>query len=74
MIQTEQRNVYSAECDVCKADFEDPFEGWTVFLNQDHMLDRMDTADWHIGDNVCYCPKCYKIDDEDNLIIKTETL
>lgn len=70
MIQTEPRNVYSAECDVCKNDFEDPFEGWTVFLNEDHMIDRMGDMGWHIDEIKCYCPNCHTIDDEDNLIIK----
>jgi len=70
MIQTETAHVYSAECDICKIDFEHPFEGWTTFLNQDYMMDSMGSSGWHIGDEGCYCPKCHSIDDEDNVIIK----
>ena len=71
MIQQEHLPVYSAECDICKVDFEHPFEGWTVFLNEDNMLDSMSNAGWHIDGQKCYCPKCHEIDGEDNLIVKS---
>lgn len=59
MIQTNTANVYSAECDICKTDFEHPYEGWTVFLNEDMMLDSMANSGWHNGDEGCLCPKCH---------------
>ena len=70
MIEEENAIVYSAECDICKVYFEDPFEGWTVFLSMDNMIYRMDTSGWHREERRCYCPKCHEIDDEDNLIFK----
>lgn len=65
---------YSAECDICKDDFEHPFEGWALFLDQDYMLDSMGNYGWHLvdGSDLCYCPKCHEIDENDNLIIKSK--
>ena len=71
MITSEPTFVYLAECDICKSEFEHPYEGWTTFLNQDYMTDSMSSAGWHIDDNNSYCPKCHHIDDEDNLFLKT---
>ena len=70
MIQEEQAPVYSAECDMCKTDFECPFEGWSIFMSKDHMTDSMSNRNWHIDGDTCYCPKCHEIDDDDNLILK----
>ncbi len=69
MIETTPSTVYSAECDVCKETFEHPYEGWSIFLDQDRMLDNMGDSGWHIDGINCYCPKCHEIDGDDNLII-----
>lgn len=71
MINASQETVYSAECDVCKKQFEHSFEGWTTFFHKEQITERMPYQDWHIGDgeqgeqDKCYCHDCYHIDDED---------
>lgn len=72
MINERQEPIYSAQCDVCKTDFEHSFEGWTSFMNRDMMTERMVDQEWYFGDGEQgedgkhYCPDCYHIDEEDN--------
>lgn len=71
MIKSNQEPIYSMHCDGCGREYEDPYEGWTSFLDKDTILDRMPNVGWHLGDGeqgqdgFCYCPKCHRIDDED---------
>lgn len=78
MIKETQETVYYANCSICEKPFEHSFEGWTVWFDKSRMLERMSDQEWHIGngeqgiDGKCYCPECFRIDDEDvfHLILK----
>ena len=65
---------YVASCNLCDSDFEHPIEGWSLFNDKDIIYDSMLGAGWYISDDDnddCYCPKCHKIDNDDNLIVLT---
>jgi hypothetical protein len=67
MIKTQ--TVYGAFCDNCGKDFEN-HEGYLTFYDSDILQEELDEDEWYTKEADHYCPNCYHIDDEDNLIIK----
>jgi hypothetical protein len=61
--------MYAAECDVCKNDFE-TYEGWSALTCQDRLEDSLNDSGWHIDGIKCYCPDCHTINDEDQVVFK----
>lgn len=58
-------------CDNCNDDFEALFTGFTIFLDPSTAEDQARNNDWHITkDGKHYCPACYCMDDEDNIVLK----
>lgn len=57
------------ECDNCGDHYEDG-HGFAIFVDEGSVNPEDD--DWHEIDGKHYCPDCHTIDDDDNLIIKTE--
>lgn len=56
-------------CDNCEEHFSD-YNDFSIF--PDEQSAHPEGHDWHVtGDGKHYCPKCHKIDDNDNLIITT---
>jgi hypothetical protein len=61
--------MYTVTCDICgkEAFAEGEYSCW----NEPVFAEEMAEEDgWYCKDNVHYCPDCYTIDDDDNLIIK----
>lgn len=56
-------------CDNCKKDFEN-YNGFTIFLEESTAKDEASNDDWYTDGDKHYCPDCYTLDDDDNLIIK----
>lgn len=68
MIHKEE--LYGASCDNCKEIYSDGHDtGFSYFVDHGILHEKLDSDGWHSGDEGCYCPKCHKIDDEDNLIL-----
>ena len=64
--------MHSANCDNCNELFEDSHSGFTAFSDEGHLQECAESEGWHFTGKatVCYCPKCHKIDESDNLVIK----
>lgn len=71
--KTEELPIFSCHCDHCHELFEEPHEGFTFRFAEDNLIEDISNNDWITGskkydqgkDGEHYCPKCYKIDDED---------
>lgn len=58
-------------CDVCEDHFEDS-SGFSIFGDKTDV--DFSEQEWHdTHDGKHYCPKCYHIDDNDNLIFHEKT-
>jgi hypothetical protein len=65
--------MYGATCDNCNQSY-DGDGGYNAFWNdRGYMKKIIKESDWHVTDNgKTYCPDCYTVDDDDNLLIKKE--
>lgn len=67
----EKVQMFTVVCDNCKLDIGEnsDYSCWNhVNFAEDVAMD----SDWLIHDGKHHCPDCYKYDDNDELIIKTE--
>lgn len=64
--------MYTVVCDGCGKDANEgtEFAGWN---NKSYTEDVAIDADWIKQDEKHYCPDCYTYDDEDNLVVKSES-
>lgn len=62
--------MYSISCDNCNKDYYNDHHGWSAMNDQIGIQELVDEDDWHTEGEKHYCPDCFIIDDEDNLIIK----
>lgn len=61
--------MFGATCDSCGEQWEHA-EGWTAMADKGFVKEGLDDAEWHQSDDgKTYCPNCFRIDDEDNLIL-----
>jgi hypothetical protein len=62
--------MFGCDCDNCGEVWEDWHSGYIALIDKDSIANRVAEDDeWYSDGNTHYCPKCFKIDDEDNLII-----
>lgn len=64
---------YTAICDVCKEAWYNDHHGWSAMNDESGLKEMLSNDEWHLKDGKTYCPSCFEIDDEDNLIIKSAT-
>lgn len=67
--------AYTAECDGCGTQFEDGFQGFSIFSDEQYLGNALDTAEWYRTDGEvtkCYCPSCHSFNDEDELVLKNK--
>lgn len=57
-------------CDICEEPFED-YSGYSIFVS-DTDVDPTD-CEWYVDNDKHYCPSCHTIDENDNLILKSNT-
>lgn len=58
------------KCNHCGEIFEDG-HGFTIF--PDYTTTNPEDYGWHVDEGKHYCPGCHEVDENDNLIIKTES-
>lgn len=60
------------ECDRCKDHFQDPHTDFSIYTDESAIGEHAQENDWYMfgEDGKHYCPKCYTVDDEDNITIK----
>lgn len=69
----DKQEAYSLECDGCKNGFENN-SGFTIFIDEQCMLEDAYNSDWTEKDGKHYCDNCYTINDDDEIIFKTSHL
>ena len=65
--------MYAATCDNCGEDWEDGCQGYSCMNCEQSLMDEMD--DWHIEDEEdgkTYCPQCFFLKDNGELVINSE--
>lgn len=67
MIQTVECIILS--CDNCKKNYQD-YNGFTIFVDDNQAREASSNDDWYREEGKDYCPDCYSLDDDDNLILK----
>jgi hypothetical protein len=58
-------------CDNCEEHYES-HSGFGIFLDVDTAKEDAQDDEWITQEGLHYCPKCYHIDDGDNIIVKTK--
>lgn len=62
-------DMYAAECDVCKTHCE--YGDFSCYGDKDMAREEAQESEWHFEDNgLCYCPDCFTIDENDDLVLK----
>jgi hypothetical protein len=67
----------SGTCDNCGELFESYHDGFTIFVDDSSLLERMDASEWYAGGSdpehqgKHYCPNCFENhpDDDDKIIV-----
>jgi len=65
----EKIDCVTLSCDNCKKVYEN-YNGFTVFLDTNTAMEEAQDDDWYRDEDKHYCPDCYTLDDDDNLILK----
>lgn len=71
MIMILEKIFYAIQCDVCKKQTNDVYEHAINWLDKDEVTLKVLIGNWCIDNENHYCPDCYFLDKENNLIIKT---
>lgn len=54
-------------CDNCENPYEDG-NGFSIF--SDETCVHPEDNEWYVDEDKHYCPSCYELDEDDNLILK----
>lgn len=65
-----EERCFGLRCDNCKEIYED-YNGFSMFADEESVIDNARDDSWIIDDK-CYCPNCYTIDEDDNVIIEAK--
>lgn len=57
-------------CDNCGKIYEEPYTGYSVFIDKENAMELSQDDHWLTEDGKCYCPVCYDIDADDKVTIK----
>ena len=60
--------MYTVQCDNCKCTSGDNSE-FSCWNDESTALDEAKESEWIESEGKHYCPDCYSIDDDDNIII-----
>ena len=61
---------YSLICDNCGKTYVENYYDYNVQIDPDMAMEYAKENDWISHEGKHYCPNCYKIDEDDNIIIK----
>lgn len=62
------RTLLTAKCNNCGATFSE-FTDFSLFEERDELEDALKDERWHIDGADHYCPNCYTLDDECEVVI-----
>ena len=60
-----EQNFFNIQCDFCRCLCSDEW-----FPDSQDIKYIAEAADWYILGDKCYCPDCWKYDENDNIITK----
>ncbi len=68
--------AFYIECNVCREEYREKFTDYSTFSDEMYANDSVrNDGEWHCGDDDNhYCPKCFTINDEDELILTPQSL
>lgn len=59
--------MYTVVCDNCKSNSNEN-EEYSCWYDEDYALDCAIESGWHCEDNTHYCPNCFELDENDEVI------
>lgn len=59
--------MYGAQCNHCKKDWYSEYNDWVAMNDKGSIQEILSDEGWFEDK---YCPKCWSIDEEDNIILK----
>jgi hypothetical protein len=59
-----EEKCYVITCDKCERVCNE--QG---YADKNDAIEAAQNSDWYVSENKHYCPKCYEIDDNDNLVL-----
>lgn len=62
--------AYSLFCDNCNETYIDNCNDYSIWLDESIAIEDAMYEDWIEHEGKHYCPSCYEIDEDDNIIIK----
>ena len=62
--------TFSLICDNCNRLFMSSFEEFTLWVTESDAVEASIDDDWTKCNGKHYCPNCYELDDDDNIVIK----
>lgn len=65
-----KEKCYCVTCDNCGKTYECVNTGFSLWVDVCSANEGIQEADWYTDGDKHYCPDCYTVDDNDNLIIK----
>lgn len=65
-----EEKMYGLKCDRCDKIYENGATGLSMYTVGLFAEEDAEEDGWHITYDKCYCPECYKVDDNDNVTIK----
>jgi hypothetical protein len=65
----EKVDMYSVVCNNCNEAYYDEHNGFIAWSDESLANENAMNAEWYKENDKHYCPKCFSIDDDDNLII-----
>lgn len=61
---------YSLICDNCGKTYTESYCDYSIWLEPDRAIEEAEYDEWVEHEDEHYCPNCYEVDDDDNIIIK----
>lgn len=63
-------------CDNCNEQYMNDHSGFSIFVSEADANDEADNDGWHLhgDDDKHYCPECFTIDENDNLVIRKKII
>lgn len=66
-----EQKAYGVKCDVCDTVYMNEYSGFSLWADENSVKEEARDDSWLIEDGKCYCPNCYDIDEDDNVVIKS---
>jgi hypothetical protein len=66
-----EEKAYGVQCDLCGKIFEDPFTGFSLYVDKYSAMEKAQDYSWIEHKGRWYCPSCYEYDLNEEIVIKS---